>query len=411
MVVSTEMVQRWGGGGHGVPLTLQEFLADRGMGGVEPRPAVDLAQVPVRAARIPAEEFAALDCEVDTDDLLRLRCSGGFSFIDLCHRRWPAQQVPAVDAVVLPRDHDQVRQVLDLASGEGLGSRSLRRWYERGRRGRRHRSSDHRGGALGDERRAAPRRGVRRGARAGGDHRSGTRAVARSAWIHVGSRARSRGSGRPSGDMRRRARPVRRPRVTAVLMPRSPSCGSQLRVATSTLGRAPGTAAGPDLQELFLGSEGSFGIITEVGLRVRPLPEKKVYEGLLFPTFAAGKRAFRELAQDRANAGCHAAVRRRRERGQPGDERPGRARRSGPSTATRHCARSPAGAWPSSAGRGPADVVTARRGHAHKVFRRSGRGAGHRGRAVLGEEPVRRAVPARRPARRRVPRGDPRDRQ
>ena len=32
MVLSTEVVQRWGEGGHGVPVTLQEFLADRGMG-------------------------------------------------------------------------------------------------------------------------------------------------------------------------------------------------------------------------------------------------------------------------------------------------------------------------------------------------------------------------------------------
>ena len=69
---------------------------------------------------------------------------------------------------------------------------------------------------------------------------------------------------------------------------------TKMRVATPRgdflLGKAPATAAGPDLQQVFLGSEGSFGIITEVGLRVRPLPEKKVYEGMLFPTFDAGVR-------------------------------------------------------------------------------------------------------------------------
>src|SRR5882757_8909197 len=36
---------------------------------------------------------------------------------------------------------------------------------------------------------------------------------------------------------------------------------------------APKTAAGPDLRQLFLGSEGAFGIITAVRLRVHPVPE------------------------------------------------------------------------------------------------------------------------------------------
>jgi alkyldihydroxyacetonephosphate synthase len=114
MVVSTEVVQRWGGGGHGVPVTLQEFLADRGMGSAQPRPALDLAAVEVRASRIPAEETAGL-CESEYDDLVRLRCSGGFSFIDLCHRRWPDSALPAVDVVLLPRTHDDVRRLLDAA--------------------------------------------------------------------------------------------------------------------------------------------------------------------------------------------------------------------------------------------------------------------------------------------------------
>ncbi|MGI8518716.1 MAG: FAD-binding oxidoreductase [Acidimicrobiia bacterium] len=36
----------------------------------------------------------------------------------------------------------------------------------------------------------------------------------------------------------------------------------------------PGTAAGPDLTRLFLGSEGIFGVITEATLRVRPMPTR-----------------------------------------------------------------------------------------------------------------------------------------
>ena len=49
-----------------------------------------------------------------------------------------------------------------------------------------------------------------------------------------------------------------------------------LKVATPIgdleLGSSPANAAGPDLRELVLGSEGAFGVITEVTLKVRPLP-------------------------------------------------------------------------------------------------------------------------------------------
>src|SRR5690349_25024920 len=56
-----------------------------------------------------------------------------------------------------------------------------------------------------------------------------------------------------------------------------------LRVATPrgewVLGSSPANAAGPDLRQLLLGSEGAFGVITEVTVRVRALPAQKVYEG------------------------------------------------------------------------------------------------------------------------------------
>ncbi|OII64972.1 FAD-binding oxidoreductase [Streptomyces sp. CC53] len=63
-------------------------------------------------------------------------------------------------------------------------------------------------------------------------------------------------------------------------------------------GRAPRSAAGPDLRQLVLGSEGAFGVITSVTVRVRPLPAVRVYEGWRFPSFDAGTRALRALAQD-----------------------------------------------------------------------------------------------------------------
>jgi alkyldihydroxyacetonephosphate synthase len=63
------------------------------------------------------------------------------------------------------------------------------------------------------------------------------------------------------------------------------------------LGSSPANAAGPDLRELVMGSEGAFGVVTAVRLRVRPVPERKVYEGWRFASFQAGAAAMRALAQ------------------------------------------------------------------------------------------------------------------
>jgi alkyldihydroxyacetonephosphate synthase len=68
-------------------------------------------------------------------------------------------------------------------------------------------------------------------------------------------------------------------------------------VGTLTLGSAPATAAGPDLRELVLGSEGAFGVITSVRVRVRPRPTSRVYEAWRFGSFAEGTAALRALAQ------------------------------------------------------------------------------------------------------------------
>lgn len=62
----------------------------------------------------------------------------------------------------------------------------------------------------------------------------------------------------------------------------------------------PGTAAGPSMRELIVGSEGAFGVITEATLMVRPLPRARRYEGWSFTSFAEGCEAFRELEQAHA---------------------------------------------------------------------------------------------------------------
>jgi alkyldihydroxyacetonephosphate synthase len=75
-----------------------------------------------------------------------------------------------------------------------------------------------------------------------------------------------------------------------------------LRAATPSgtleLGRAPKSAAGPDLRQLLLGSEGALGVITSVGLAVRRRPEERVYDGWRLPSFRAGTNALRRLTQD-----------------------------------------------------------------------------------------------------------------
>ena len=67
----------------------------------------------------------------------------------------------------------------------------------------------------------------------------------------------------------------------------------------ATLG-APASAAGPDLRELVLGSEGTLGAITELVLRVRPVVPEQRYEAWLLRSFEGGCEALRTLAQAEA---------------------------------------------------------------------------------------------------------------
>jgi alkyldihydroxyacetonephosphate synthase len=74
-----------------------------------------------------------------------------------------------------------------------------------------------------------------------------------------------------------------------------------LRVATPrgelVLGRSPANAAGPDLRQVVLGSEGVLGVVTSVTVRVRRVPAVKVYEHWRWDSFAEGAAAMRTLAQ------------------------------------------------------------------------------------------------------------------
>ncbi|MEO5652575.1 MAG: FAD-binding oxidoreductase [Marmoricola sp.] len=74
-----------------------------------------------------------------------------------------------------------------------------------------------------------------------------------------------------------------------------------LRVATPrgelVLGNSPANAAGPDLREVVMGSEGAFGVVTAVTVRVRRVPVVKVYLTWRWESFVDGATAMRTLAQ------------------------------------------------------------------------------------------------------------------
>ncbi len=66
----------------------------------------------------------------------------------------------------------------------------------------------------------------------------------------------------------------------------------------------PRTAVAWVLPRLFVGSEGSLGVVTAATLRIRPAPETRLFRAFLFPAFDAALRAVREIVQ----AGLRPAV-------------------------------------------------------------------------------------------------------
>lgn len=61
----------------------------------------------------------------------------------------------------------------------------------------------------------------------------------------------------------------------------------------------PASSAGPDIREMILGSEGRLGIITDVKVRVTPLPEQEAFYVVFFPNWEEAIRAVRTLVQRR----------------------------------------------------------------------------------------------------------------
>lgn len=61
----------------------------------------------------------------------------------------------------------------------------------------------------------------------------------------------------------------------------------------------PASAAGPDLREVVLGSEGRFGVISEVKVRVSQLADDEQFYAVFLPGWGKALAAIRELAQAR----------------------------------------------------------------------------------------------------------------
>jgi len=64
-----------------------------------------------------------------------------------------------------------------------------------------------------------------------------------------------------------------------------------------TTGGAPRAAVGPDLTQLFVGSEGTLGVIVGARLRLHTLPPAEIRAAYAFPSFTDGLDAMRRIVQ------------------------------------------------------------------------------------------------------------------
>ncbi|MFJ8345566.1 FAD-binding oxidoreductase [Streptomyces sp. NPDC094153] len=295
----------WGDPARATPLPDSVTGLLRDLLGVKPRESgpVALEEIRVPASPLTADTLRALseavgdEAHVRTDAEFRIRHTRGKSTPDLLRiRGGDVTDVPA--AVVLPADHDDVLAVLRACTAHGLalvpfgGGTSVV------------------GGLAPERRRPFVALDLRRMNRLlaldpvsrTATLQPGLRGPDAEAllaeqgftlghfpqsfeWATLGGFAAARSSGQASAGYGRFDEMV---------------LGLTLATPAGTVeaGRAPRSAAGPDLRQLVLGSEGAFGVITSVTVRLRPLPQARVYEGWRFASFEQGAAALRRLAQD-----------------------------------------------------------------------------------------------------------------
>ena len=298
------MFGRWGTPAHPVEISAaaREFLAAR-IGSPAPRPAVPVQQVSVPDAALPDEVRAALQEavgreHVDTGPAARLRHAAGSSLTDYVHLR-EGRIGQAPDAVLHPSTHEEVLAVLQACARhdtavvpfgggtsvvggvtpESGGHRAvvavaLDRMAEVVAVDEVSLTATVQPGITGP---TLERLLESRGLMWGHLPQSWQRAT-------IGGYIATRSAGQASSGYGRSDESVE---SVVVATPQG----------TVRLGRAPASAAGPDLRQVFIGSEGVLGIITEVTLRVRRQPRVRRYEGVMFPDFHSGAAAFRALAQ------------------------------------------------------------------------------------------------------------------
>lgn len=266
----------------------------------EPAPAIHDAQVD--PTRLLPDELTALQAIVGDDHVsiepqLRLRRAAGRSTPDLLRRRERSQKTP--DAVVRPADHAQVRSVLDAAAERDIAVVPF-------------------GGGTGVVGGVEPDAGTHHAvialdlARLSG--LAHLDAVNGEALLLAGTRApeAERLLAEHGFELGHYPQSFRYASIGGFAATRSSGQNSAgygrfenmvtgVRMATPTgdidLGRAPGSAAGPDLTRVLLGSEGAFGVITEVRVRVHRTPTERIVESWTFPDFATGVAALREVTQ------------------------------------------------------------------------------------------------------------------
>ncbi|WP_068009273.1 FAD-binding oxidoreductase [Nocardia pseudobrasiliensis] len=269
----------------------------------EPVARRDEDEVPLRASALTAAELAELSALVGADHVSiehrdRLLRAGGKSTPDLLRRRGEGPQ-DAPDAVVFPADHEQVLAVLAHCAERGIavvpfgGGTSVVGGVDPAR-------GEFDAVVALDLRRldtlteldavsltatlGAGLTGPQAEELLGAQGLSLGHFPQSFEFATIGGFAATRSSGQASAGYGRFDDMIQKLRIA------TPS-------GTVEVGRAPASAAGPDLRELFSGSEGTLGVITEVTLRVHPKPETVAYQAWSFPDFATGAAALRTVVQ------------------------------------------------------------------------------------------------------------------
>jgi len=292
----------WGWGNPAVAPTLDEralgVLRER-IGELEAWPlARSLGEFELPAAEaLPAALVATVGEEnVFVDDEDRLRHAAGRGYVDLARLRNGALEA-APDAVLMPRAAAALQRVLEICAAEGVavvpfgGGTSVVGGVEPVR-GSHSRLISLDLGALRDV--AVDVRSLTARLGAGLRGPEAEAALARFGltlghfpqsfeYATVGGFAATRSAGQASSGYGR-----------------FDSLVSSVRLLAPAAELATGethTAAGPALRELAIGSEGVFGVIPEVTVRVRPASAAKRYEAWMAESFEAGSEIVRALAQ------------------------------------------------------------------------------------------------------------------